>query len=356
MKGHIYTGEKSSSRFLTKCTTITNVERKMNQISLSLKLSKKIVKEALDLFKSTLFTNIIKSKRGDISIVSCLYFVCRKRKTPHLMIDFSDLSQISINKIGVEFLKYTRFSGCSPPIVDPSLFIYRFAVKLQLGTKVKKVSTSALRLIARMKRDWLVSGRRPSGLCGAALLLSTRIHGANLSTKEVSNIVKIGSGSLKTRLREMNFSSIVSLTKKELTKGGGQDGKKESLSDNKNNLEFLPPSKYNSESKDILTRYIKKKKPTNPSNIEINDGENISSSSKHYKISVKKGKRYVHSLFSEIGKLKNSKEIFLSPAIRTSNNECLVKDKIWIKLNSSYLILQTAKSRAQKERPFSYFP
>ena len=50
---------------------------------------------------------------------------------------------------------------------DPCLYIPRFAHLLEFGEKNHEVSMTALRLLQRMKRDWLHTGRRPSGLCGA---------------------------------------------------------------------------------------------------------------------------------------------------------------------------------------------
>lgn len=52
-----------------------------------------------------------------------------------------------------------------PP--DPCLYIPRFAQMLEFGDKTREVSMTALRLVQRMKRDWMHTGRRPSGLCGA---------------------------------------------------------------------------------------------------------------------------------------------------------------------------------------------
>lgn len=51
--------------------------------------------------------------------------------------------------------------------VDPCLYIPRFAHMLEFGEKTHEVSMTALRLLQRMKRDWMHTGRRPSGLCGA---------------------------------------------------------------------------------------------------------------------------------------------------------------------------------------------
>ena len=52
-------------------------------------------------------------------------------------------------------------------VVDPCLYIHRFAHRLEFGEKTHEVSMTALRLVSRMKRDWMAQGRRPSGLCGA---------------------------------------------------------------------------------------------------------------------------------------------------------------------------------------------
>ena len=51
--------------------------------------------------------------------------------------------------------------------LDPCLYIHRFAHKLEFGEKEHDVAMTALRLVSRMKRDWIHHGRRPSGLCGA---------------------------------------------------------------------------------------------------------------------------------------------------------------------------------------------
>ena len=50
---------------------------------------------------------------------------------------------------------------------DPCLYIMRFANKLQFGAKTHEVSMTALRIVQRMKKDSIHSGRRPTGLCGA---------------------------------------------------------------------------------------------------------------------------------------------------------------------------------------------
>jgi len=45
------------------------------------------------------------------------------------------------------------------------------------------------KLVKRMMLDWMAHGRRPSSLCGAALLISAKFHGENLSTTTVCKTV-----------------------------------------------------------------------------------------------------------------------------------------------------------------------
>ncbi|KAH0620311.1 hypothetical protein JD844_020535, partial [Phrynosoma platyrhinos] len=82
---------------------------------------------------------------------------------------------------------------------DPCLYIPRFAHMLEFGDKNHEVSMTALRLLQQMKRDWMHTGRRPSGLCGAALLVAARMHDFRRTVKEVIRVVKVGESTLRKR-------------------------------------------------------------------------------------------------------------------------------------------------------------
>jgi transcription factor IIIB subunit 2 len=50
-----------------------------------------------------------------------------------------------------------------------------------------------------MNRDWMATGRRPSGLCGAALLVSARMYEFERSLDDIVKVVKIGKTTLRKR-------------------------------------------------------------------------------------------------------------------------------------------------------------
>jgi len=41
-----------------------------------------------------------------------------------------------------------------------------------------------------MKRDWINMGRRPTGICGAAILIAAKLHNQTRSLNQIASTVK----------------------------------------------------------------------------------------------------------------------------------------------------------------------
>jgi len=163
---------------------------------------------------------------------ACLYVVCRRNRSPHLLIDFSDVLQAPVKTIGRVYMKLMRrlvggdftnhlqagSSGLEVPLVDPSIFIERFARRLELGGQQRKVQNTAMRLIQYMHRDWICIGRRPNGLVGAALLIASFYHGFQCSSKEIADVVRMSEDTLLLRLREMKETPMALMSKEQFEK------------------------------------------------------------------------------------------------------------------------------------------
>lgn len=147
-----------------------------------------------------------------------MYIVCRKEKTPHLLIDFSDALQVNLYTLGSCYLKLIKFLHFEMPVIDPSLFIHRFCAKLEFGEKLSQVSMTALRLLQRMKRDWMCHGRRPTGLVGAAILIAARYHGFKRTTNQIVQTVHVCDETIRKRLVEFKQTSVAKLTREEFEK------------------------------------------------------------------------------------------------------------------------------------------
>ncbi|CAB5186985.1 unnamed protein product [Rhizophagus irregularis] len=76
----------------------------------------------------------------------------------------------------------------------------------KFGEETPKVVADALRLVQRMDRDWMQTGRRPAGICGACLLIAARMNNFQRSIKEVIAVVKTADITIKKRLEEFKVT------------------------------------------------------------------------------------------------------------------------------------------------------
>ena len=192
--------------------TLENGRRRINRIGTVLHMSEQHMDQAFRWLKLALQHQFTRGRRATSVCAACLYIVCRLEKTPHMLLDFSDVLQASVYELGGIFLRLIRLLNIQIPLIDPSFYVGRFAARLEFGEKAHQVTNHALRLVARMKRDWINTGRRPSGVCAAALILSARLHGFKRSNEEVARVVHICEATLIKRLGEFGATPSANLT------------------------------------------------------------------------------------------------------------------------------------------------
>lgn len=99
--------------------------------------------------------------------------------------------------------------------IDAEDLIWRFASKLEFGVQTEKVGNSACKLLKAMNRSWMDTGRRPSGLCGACLIVAARMHNFRRTVREVVYIVKVTEATINLRLEEFKVTPSSGLTVEE---------------------------------------------------------------------------------------------------------------------------------------------
>ena len=193
-------------------TTLANGRRRIQDVAGRLRLGPIFVDAAHRLFTVAVEKNFVQGRRTTHVVAACLYIACRQEKSQHMLIDFSDALQVNVYTLGTTFLKFRRLLGLKLEIIDPALYVYRFAAHLDLDEKANAVAMTALRLVGRMKRDWIVVGRRPAGICAAALLISARAHGFSRHQQDVTRILRVCGLTVNTRVREFEQTPSASLT------------------------------------------------------------------------------------------------------------------------------------------------
>uniref|UniRef100_A0A1A8H4T2 Transcription factor IIIB 90 kDa subunit n=1 Tax=Nothobranchius korthausae TaxID=1143690 RepID=A0A1A8H4T2_9TELE len=203
---HVSVGKESRAQ------TLQSGKRQIQQLGSQLQLNQHCLDTAFNFFKLVVSKHLTRGRKMEHVIAACLYLVCRTEGTPHMLLDLSDLLQVNVYILGKTFLLLARELCINAPAIDPCLYIPRFAHMLEFGVKTHEVSMTALRLVQRMKRDWMHMGRRPSGLCGAALLVAARMHKFRRSVKDVIGVVKVCQTTLRKRLTEFEETPTSQLT------------------------------------------------------------------------------------------------------------------------------------------------
>ncbi|KAJ5625785.1 hypothetical protein N7510_002094 [Penicillium lagena] len=198
--------------------TEQNGNRYINQLSRALNIPESATKAAGQVFKLAVGLNFIQGRRTKTVASVCLYIACRRQNGNTVMlIDFADVLMINVFKLGRTYkalLDELRLGGnvfqMNP--VDAESLIYRFAKQLEFGAATMQVAGDAVRIVQRMNRDWMSTGRRPAGLCGAALILAARMNNFRRTTREVVYVVKVTEVTISQRLNEFSSTDSGELT------------------------------------------------------------------------------------------------------------------------------------------------
>ncbi|TMS34812.1 hypothetical protein L596_002329 [Steinernema carpocapsae] len=187
-------------------------KKKILEVASQLHINQHCIDTAYNFFKMCVCRNLTRGRQRGHVVAACLYMTCRLENTPHLLLDFSDKTQVNVYDLGRTLNFLARTLHINLPNTDPCLYILRFALMLDFGDKQREVVSLATRIVQRMKRDWLSTGRRPTGICGAALLLAARCYNFNRSISDIVRVVHISESVVRKRLDEFSRTPSANVT------------------------------------------------------------------------------------------------------------------------------------------------
>ncbi|KAJ2903326.1 transcription factor IIIB [Zalerion maritima] len=207
----------------------------IERIAYQLHIPDRIVTRAVQIFKLALTHRFTQGRRLPTVYAVCLYLACRSHKDAGesedgddvrnafddvvnrkpsenqiMLIDFADLIQVNVFRLGRAFKALHAVvpateNGWLP--ISPEDLIYRFAARLEFLHETDAVATTAVRLAKSMALDMMAEGRRPSGICGACLLMAARIHNFRRSVREVVYVVKVTMETIRIRMDEFRSTA-----------------------------------------------------------------------------------------------------------------------------------------------------
>lgn len=131
--------------------------------------------------------------------------------------EYANEIQVNVFKLGQTYkalLDELRLGGNVFLVnsINPEDLIYRFCQRLEFGSLTMRVANEAAKIVQRMNRDWMTTGRRPAGICGAAIILAARMNNFRRTVREVVYVVKVTEVTLLKRLEEFRYTESSALT------------------------------------------------------------------------------------------------------------------------------------------------
>ncbi|KAH8854143.1 Transcription factor IIIB 90 kDa subunit [Schistosoma japonicum] len=182
--------------------TENKARRRIDTICGQLRLGNDITVSAFRYYQSALFRGLTRGRNAFTVAAGCIYLAARQLRVNLMLLDLSDAVGVNVYILGRVYADLKKRLNLAIPDMDPCIYIDRFASQLEFGDKVSAVATTAMRLLQRMKKDWIATGRRPSGLAAAALLVAARIHEFNRTEEDVARIARISQSTARKRLEE----------------------------------------------------------------------------------------------------------------------------------------------------------
>ncbi|KAK1836565.1 hypothetical protein QBC39DRAFT_88161 [Podospora conica] len=191
---------------------IREVKTYLQQWTHQLQISQALVESALRHYKIAANNNFVQGRRMNNVAAICLYSVCRKENNNRVMlIDLADIIKTDVFLLGRDYKallsRFPELREGTRPIIMEDL-IFRFASKLEFYHDTRKVAEAAARIAARMQKDNMTHGRRPAGICGAAVIMAARAHNYRRTVREVVYIAKVTMATLQERMEE--FANVPS--------------------------------------------------------------------------------------------------------------------------------------------------
>ncbi|KAI6242219.1 B-related factor 1 [Aphelenchoides fujianensis] len=192
------TGAKPESREVT----YYKGKKLIQEIASQLRINSHCVNTAYNFFKMCVSRNFTRGRIRAHVVAACLYMTCRLENTSHLLLDFSDVTQVNVFDLGRTLNFLTRSLKINLPTTDPCLYVLRFAILLEFGDKQKEVVTAI---------GWRPAGGPPES-AGRPLLLAARAFNINRSVTDIVRVVHISETVVRKRIDEFTNTPSGGLT------------------------------------------------------------------------------------------------------------------------------------------------
>lgn len=201
--------------------TERNGTEEIARLCSALNLGDRIRGQAESWYRLALNHNFVQGRRIRNVAAVAIYLAARKQRENTLMLmDLAEKLHVNVWTLGDTYKKFcdtimevdpAQLAG-STTLQEIEPLMLKYCRKLEFAEDSHRVANDACRLLKRMKRDWMVQGRNPAGLCGACIILAARMNNFRRTVREVVYVVKVADTTINQRLYEYKRTPSSALT------------------------------------------------------------------------------------------------------------------------------------------------
>ena len=215
-----YNNNNNKFNNLLLSNQIFNREKKIKNLFLNiiniLRLPNFLLEISMKYYKLCLNKNFSKGIKSKILCCVILYSICRLNNINILLIEFSNIIKINLFKLGTIYIKFIKLFDLNIPLLDSSLILKKLISKFKNfnSNEIQQINQIAFKILQCMKKNWLIEGRNPNGICAACIFISLKLN--NFKTDDVYKIINISKKTINLRINEFKQSKFALLSKDEL--------------------------------------------------------------------------------------------------------------------------------------------
>lgn len=196
----------------------------IRKLAAALHLREAVESLAFSLYKLASGNGFVQGRRVR-NVAACTLYLADRRQPQStlLLMDLSEKIHVNVWTLGETYKQFLKIimlpdpqdvpetQGSVVPQLEP--LILKFCRKLEFEeSDTYKVADDACKLLKRMRRDWMIEGRNPAGLCGACIILAARMNNYRRTVREVVYIVHVADSTINHRLHEFKRTKSSLLT------------------------------------------------------------------------------------------------------------------------------------------------
>jgi len=165
-----------------------------------LNLPKRIEIEAAEIYRKCVEKGVTMARSNENILAASVYIAAKMHATPKSLNEIAEATKIDKFVIAKTAKLIVKRLDLKLHPSNPIDFVSRFASELKLDPKIQ---TKAVKIIEKMQKQGLNSGKNPISLAATALYITSLIEGTKVKQIDIAKVSGITETTLRSRTKEM---------------------------------------------------------------------------------------------------------------------------------------------------------